>query len=91
MDLPEPLRPTSATLCPGGTAERIAALLPRFDLPLRVPAPLDPGRLAAALELDKKAVASGLRLVLLRGIGAAVVDRDSDAENILNAMENNRA
>jgi 3-dehydroquinate synthase len=78
-------------LCPAGTAERIDALLARFDLPTRIPAELDPACLAAALTLDKKAVASGLRLVLLHRIGAAVVDRDSSADDILNAMENNRA
>jgi 3-dehydroquinate synthase len=78
-------------LCPPGTARRIDTLLARFDLPTRIPAELDPARLAAALTLDKKAVASGLRLVLLHDIGAAVVDRDSSAEDILNAMENNRA
>ncbi|MEJ2383364.1 MAG: 3-dehydroquinate synthase [Xanthomonadales bacterium] len=78
-------------LCPGGTADRIDALLTRFDLPVRIPANLDPARLAAALELDKKAVASGLRLVLLRGIGTALVDRESSADDILNAMETNRA
>ena len=78
-------------LCPTGTAERIGALLGRFDLPVRIPAHLDLTRLAAALELDKKAVASGLRLVLLQDIGTAVIDRDSSAKNIMNAMENNRA
>jgi 3-dehydroquinate synthase len=78
-------------LCPAGTAERIGALLGRFDLPVRIPAQLDLARLAAALELDKKAVASGLRLVLLQDIGTAVIDRDSSAKDIMNAMENNRA
>jgi 3-dehydroquinate synthase len=78
-------------LCPTGTAARISALLGRFGLPVRIPAELDPGRLAAALELDKKAVAAGLRLVLLEGIGAAVVDSNSSANDILNAMETNRA
>jgi 3-dehydroquinate synthase len=78
-------------LCPAGTAARIGALLERFDLPVRIPAGLDILRLAAALELDKKAVASGLRLVLLEAIGAAVVDRDSSADDILAAMDDNRA
>ena len=78
-------------LCPPGTAMRLETLLRRFDLPVRIPAELDLARLAAALELDKKAVASGLRLVLLEAIGAARIDRDSTNENILNAMEHNRA
>jgi len=78
-------------LCPRGTAERIGALLERFDLPVRIPAGLDVARLTAALALDKKAVESGLRLVLLRAIGEAVVDRGSSADEIVAAMENNRA
>jgi 3-dehydroquinate synthase len=78
-------------LCPAGTTARIGDLLQRFDLPVRIPAELDTGRLAVALELDKKAVASGLRLVLLENIGAAVVDRDSTPNEITHAMENNRA
>jgi len=77
-------------LCPAGTADRIAALLRRFDLPVRIPARLDRARLAAALELDKKAVASGLRLVLLHDIGEAVVDGDSTAAEIDRAMNDNR-
>ncbi len=78
-------------LCRAGTADRIGALLQRFDLPVRIPAGLERARLAAALELDKKAVASGLRLVLLRGIGEALVDGDSSADEIGRAMDDNRA
>ena len=77
-------------LCPGGTAQRLERLLSRFDLPVAIPGDLDADALAAALSLDKKAVASGLRLVLLNAIGDAVVDSGSHAEDIRRAIEESR-
>lgn len=73
--------------CEAGTAESLAALLKKFDLPVLIPDDLSVDRLAAALKLDKKAVASGLRLVLLKAIGEAFVDQGSTAEQILNAIK----
>lgn len=73
-------------LCPAGSAQRLASLLKRFELPVTIPGELDTERLAAAMQLDKKAIASGLRLVLLREIGRAVIDTDSSADQIINAM-----
>ena len=74
-------------LCEPGTAASLAALLKKFDLPVLIPEDLSVERLAAALKLDKKAIASGLRLVLLKSIGEAVVDQGSTAEQILNAIK----
>lgn len=74
-------------LCPGGITEKLAQLLKKFDLPVRIPGDLDIGRLAAALELDKKAVASGLRLILLQEIGKALVDGNSTSEQIGKALK----
>ena len=77
-------------LCPEGSAQRLERLLSRFDLPVAIPGDLDVDALAAALSLDKKAVASGLRLVLLKAIGDAVVDSGSHADDIRRAIEESR-
>ena len=77
-------------LCPRGTAQRLERLLARFGLPVAIPADLDVEALAAALSLDKKAVASGLRLVLLNALGDAVVDSESRAGDIRSAIEESR-
>lgn len=78
------------TLCPSGAAGRLARLLAALGLPVRIPADLPADRLARALELDKKALASGLRLILLRNIGEAVVDGDSTETQILAALRDNQ-
>jgi 3-dehydroquinate synthase len=78
------------SLCPAGSAGRLARLLSRVGLPVDIPGDLDPNRLTEALQLDKKALASGLRLILLRGIGHAVVDGDSSEAQILAAMQASR-
>jgi 3-dehydroquinate synthase len=76
-------------LCSPGVADRLAHLLRRFDLPVRVPTDICTDGLQNALQLDKKAIASGLRLILLRGIGDAVVDCDSSQEQIIEALRKN--
>ena len=63
----------------------------KFDLPVHIPGHLTANGLAEALALDKKAVASGLRLVLLNAIGEAVIDDASSNEDILRAMNDSRA
>ena len=77
----------SRGLCEPGTTRRLSSLLRRFDLPVRIPARIPTGGLCEALELDKKAVASGLRLILLSAIGEAVLDNDSSRDEIIAAME----
>jgi 3-dehydroquinate synthase len=78
-------------LCGPGIADRLAALLGRFGLPVRIPHDLSVGGLARALELDKKALASGIRLILLRAIGDAAVDADSSEKEIMAAMLGNQS
>ncbi|NNJ78250.1 MAG: 3-dehydroquinate synthase [Xanthomonadales bacterium] len=77
-------------LCDGGTASRIAGLLRRFDLPVDIPGDLGAQEIANALMLDKKAVSSGLRLVLLKAIGDAVIDASSPHEDIVSAINDSR-
>ncbi len=74
-------------LCEAGTAKRLAGLLSGLDLPVRQAANISIDGLTRALALDKKAVASGLRLVLLNAIGDAVIDNQSSEDNILAAIK----
>ena len=76
----------SRGLCGPGTAARLSKLLQCFGLPVKIPRSLAPERLLSALSLDKKAVASGLRLVLLNSIGNAVVDSTSTHDEIADAL-----
>ena len=49
---------------------RVAALLGRLGLPTRLPEPVAPDRLIAAMSHDKKNRARGIRFALPRGVGA---------------------
>jgi len=74
-------------LCEPGTTNRISGLLTRFGLPVSIPAQTAMSGLLSALQLDKKAVATGLRLVLLEAIGQSVVDSRSKQNDVVNAIE----
>ncbi|MBT8049059.1 MAG: 3-dehydroquinate synthase [Xanthomonadales bacterium] len=78
----------SRKLCRPGTAQRISSLLSRFGLPVTIPAGISISGLQGALDLDKKAVASSLRLILLNRIGDAIIDKGSRPQEIITAMEN---
>lgn len=78
------------SLCPAGSADRLAGLLQRLGLPVRIPSDLSPEDLARALDLDKKALASGLRLILLHAIGSATIDGSSSERDIIAALRDNR-
>ncbi len=58
---------------------RVRELLLRAQLPVEPPPELEPRRFGELMAVDKKALDSGLRLVLLRAIGEAVVCADYDA------------
>jgi len=77
-------------ICDHGTASRLAALLRAFGLPVMQPADVPISALVEALTLDKKALAAGLRLILLNAIGDALIDSDSHQDEIIAAMEKNR-
>ena len=78
-------------LCQKGTAKRLATLLSMLGLPVKQPADIKINDLTTALALDKKALASGLRLVLLQAIGHAVIDNQSSEDDILAAMKQSLA
>jgi 3-dehydroquinate synthase len=77
----------SRKLCATGAVKRISDLLSGFGLPTALPADISLEGLQDALNLDKKAVASGLRLILLTAIGEAIIDNDSEPLEIIAAME----
>jgi len=74
-------------LCSAGSTRRIAALLRAFDLPVQLPDDIPIPQLIEALALDKKAIASGLRLILLERIGQAMIDQQSQAVDIEAALK----
>lgn len=74
-------------LCPMGSAQRLENLLAGFELPTRIPAEISISSLYDAMALDKKAVASGLRLILLKQMGEAIIDAESSEADIVTAME----
>jgi 3-dehydroquinate synthase len=77
----------SRGLCPGGVAERVKEMLQGFGLPVAVPDSVSAPALIAAMELDKKAVASGPRLILLEKLGTALVDAESTHDEMAAAIE----
>jgi 3-dehydroquinate synthase len=66
---------------PQADADRLAALLAAFHLPVTLP-PSDPARLLDLMRLDKKNTGDGLRLILWRGVGEAEIVADVDARAI---------
>ncbi|MBL0163411.1 MAG: 3-dehydroquinate synthase [Xanthomonadales bacterium] len=60
-------------LADAADADRLHALLMRFNLPTRIPPDLDASRLLERMRLDKKSVSGQLRLILWRGTGKAEI------------------
>lgn len=79
---------TRLAMAPAGDGHRLTRLLERFGLPITAPGSADtsPQALLELMRLDKKATAAGLRFVLWRGIGQALlVDGVADAD-VLHAL-----
>ncbi len=85
---------THLGMAPAADAERLAALLRRFGLPVAASAndhATAPAALLALMRLDKKATAAGLRFVLWHGIGQAeLIDGVADAD-VLQALTSTSA
>lgn len=73
-------------LAPAADAERLADILERLGLPTSVPCDCDAASIIAAMALDKKATADGLRLVLWRGVGRAEIVSGVDLLDIAAAI-----
>ena len=65
---------------PGPDVVRIENLLRRADLPTSPPETMDEARFMELMAVDKKVVDGGIRLVLLKAIGSAVVSGEFSAE-----------
>lgn len=72
---------------PSGDARRCRALVERTGLPTRPPLDLPPARFLELMGMDKKVQAGKLRLVLLKGIGNAVVTGDFDHACLMQTLE----
>ncbi|HET6565404.1 MAG TPA: 3-dehydroquinate synthase [Xanthomonadales bacterium] len=77
-------------LCPAGTAARLDRLLQVLGLPTALPGHVSNAAMLEALQLDKKAVAGGLRLILLQDAGNAVIDAASSRDQIESALDSCR-
>lgn len=66
--------------------ERVIALMARLGLPVRIPG-LSPQAVLEHMRIDKKVQAGRIRLVLLRGIGAAFVTAEYDEGCLRRALE----
>ncbi|MEJ8569505.1 3-dehydroquinate synthase [Elongatibacter sediminis] len=74
-------------LCEAGTAARLERLLAALGLTTTLPDDIATAPLIETMGLDKKAVAGGLRLVLLTSTGEAVIDQDSSETEIAAAID----
>ncbi len=73
---------------PACQLERARNLIARARLPIRPPAQINTERFLKLMASDKKSVGGKLRLVLLRGIGQAVLTADFDY-SVLESLLNN--
>jgi 3-dehydroquinate synthase len=70
---------------------RIRQLLARFGLPVAPPAELASERMRELMAVDKKVQAGVLRLVLLKGIGTALVTGEVRPEQVIAGIDASRA
>lgn len=70
-----------------GVSERLRALLREAALPLAPPPGIGAQRLRDLMEVDKKARAGRLRLVLLKGLGKAVVTGDYGEDRLMATLQ----
>ena len=71
--------------------KRIETLLSRAQLPVRGPAAIEPERLLELMSVDKKVQAGRLRLVLLKGIGQALLTEQFDLGRLTKTLNQCRA
>lgn len=74
-----------ATRMSGLDPARLINLLRKFNLPVSVA--MDPARLLARMQLDKKATHTGLRLILLDKYGSARIATDIAPDSVLGVLQ----
>ncbi len=74
-------------LCTAGIAARLSRLLQSLGLPTSLPKQVSNAAILEALQLDKKALAGGLRLILLEHAGRATIDSASSNRQIEAALQ----
>ncbi len=81
----------SLGLCPPADAARVRAHLSGSGLPVAPPPGCDPATMLAHMRKDKKVEDGRLRLILTRGIGAAFIADDVEADDILTIWQRAKA
>ena len=66
--------------------ERIKQMLVKLNLPVALPDDLDPGKMRELMSVDKKAKDGVLFLILLKGIGEAVVTDEFDEDLLMETL-----
>jgi 3-dehydroquinate synthase len=74
-------------VCPQGAADRLEALQQAMGLPVHIPGELGTANIIKTMKLDKKNLAGKRRLVLLAGMGEAVIDSQSTDAEIARAID----
>ena len=74
-------------LCTTGFTDRLGMLLQSFDLPLDLPAKLDPDDILETMKLDKKVIAGSARLILVESAGQGKIDSSSEKQQIVTAIK----
>ena len=74
----------------GQDCERIERLFKRTGLPVRAPAAISPERMLELMSVDKKVRRGRIRLILLRGIGEAVLTSEFDPAALHATLEAGR-
>ncbi|MDX1380623.1 MAG: 3-dehydroquinate synthase, partial [Xanthomonadales bacterium] len=77
--------------CPADEADALVALLEALDLPVRLPRAVSNEEMVEAMQMDKKGLASGLRLILLERAGTARVVEDVTDSALRAALDGARA
>jgi len=67
--------------------ERIARLLDKARLPVHTPATMDSEQFLEHMAVDKKVLDGGMRLVLLKDIGNAIVTGDFDTKHLRSTLD----
>ncbi|MDH3902794.1 MAG: 3-dehydroquinate synthase [Xanthomonadales bacterium] len=74
-------------LCEAGFSDRLGKLLQSFNLPLELPAAMDPDDIIDTMKLDKKVIAGSTRLILVKSAGHGIIDSTSDISEIAAAIK----